>query len=80
MAYLQFMNSAPSSASSANDMTALMILEIVNTSPLLGGDVLDMPHTCRQSIKTTSLSKIFRTRGSTFPRVILRTQSVNSNH
>ena len=37
---LQFMNSAPNSASTGDDMTALMILEIVNTAPLLGGNVV----------------------------------------
>ena len=34
---LRLMNIAPSSASAADDMTALIILEIVNTAPLLGG-------------------------------------------
>ena len=37
---LQFMNSDPSSASADDDITALMILEIVNTSPLLGGNAV----------------------------------------
>ena len=40
MSSLQFMNSAPSSASAADDMTDLTILEIVNTAPLLGGKVV----------------------------------------
>ena len=35
---LQLINSAPSSASDADDMTSLMVLEIVNTAPLLGGN------------------------------------------
>ena len=35
MASLQLMNSAPSSASAADDMISLMILEIVKTAPLL---------------------------------------------
>ena len=37
---LQFMNSAPISASAADYMTALMILAIVNTAPLLGGNIV----------------------------------------
>ena len=37
MASLQLMNSAPSLASAADDMTALIILATVNTDPLLGG-------------------------------------------
>ena len=40
MASLQLMNSAPSSASAADDMTSLMILEIVKTAPLLGGNAV----------------------------------------
>ena len=40
MAYLQFMNIAPSSTSAADDTNALMILEIVNTAPLLGGNAV----------------------------------------
>ena len=40
MAPLKLIRSALSSASSAYDMTALMILEIVNTSPLLGGNAM----------------------------------------
>ena len=40
MVYLQLMNSAPSSASAADDMTALMILAIANTYPLLGGNAV----------------------------------------
>ena len=35
IASFQFKNSAPSSASDDDDMMALMILEIVNTEPLL---------------------------------------------
>ena len=35
---LKLMKSAPSSASAADDMTTLMILAIVNTDPLLGGN------------------------------------------
>ena len=38
MAYLQFMNSAPSSASAADEMAVLIILATVNTDPLLGGN------------------------------------------
>ena len=38
MYYFQLMKSAPSSASAADDMTALMILAIVNTATLLGGN------------------------------------------
>ena len=37
MASLQFMNSAPSSASAVDYTTDLMILKTVNTAPLLGG-------------------------------------------
>ena len=40
MASLQLMKSAPSSASNADEITALMILAIVNTAPLLGGNTL----------------------------------------
>ena len=40
MASLQFMNSAPSSSSAANDMTALTILEIMNTALLLGWNLV----------------------------------------
>ena len=40
MASLQFMNSAPSSASAVDYTTALMILKTVNTAPLLGGNVV----------------------------------------
>ena len=38
--YLQLVKSAPSSASDADDMNALMILEIFNTAPLLGGNAV----------------------------------------
>ena len=38
MASLQLMNSAPSSASAAYDMTALIILTTVNTALLLSGN------------------------------------------
>ena len=41
--------------------------------------LLDMLHTCHESIKTTSLSKVFRTCGSTLPHAILRAHSVRSN-
>ena len=34
------MKSAPNSASADDDMTALMILDIVNTDPLLGGNAV----------------------------------------
>ena len=37
MASLQLMNSSPSSASAADDMTSLTILDIVNTATLLVG-------------------------------------------
>ena len=37
MASLQLINSAPSSESVVDDMTALMVLDIVNTAPFLGG-------------------------------------------
>ena len=40
MASLQLMKSSPSSVSDADDMTALMILAIVNTAPLLGGNAV----------------------------------------
>ena len=40
MASLQLMKSAPSSASAADDMTALMIFAIVNTAPLLVGNTV----------------------------------------
>ena len=40
MASLQLMNSATSSASVADDMNALMILTIDNTSTLLGGNTV----------------------------------------
>ena len=36
----QFMKSAQSSASATDDMTALMILDIVVTAPLFGGSVV----------------------------------------
>ena len=39
MASLQFMNSAPISDSTAYDIKALIILEIVNTAQLLGENV-----------------------------------------
>ena len=71
----------------AADTTTILVPESENEADVesnrdSGGEeeLLDMPHTCLQSIKTTSLSKIFRTRGSTFPRAILRTHSVRSNH
>ena len=35
---LKLMNSAPSLASAADDMTALIILTIFNTAPLFGGN------------------------------------------
>ena len=38
MASLQLMHSAPSSASAADDMTALKVLDIGNTDLLLGGN------------------------------------------
>ncbi len=34
-----FKNNAPSSASTANDITAFIIIVVVNVAPLLGGDV-----------------------------------------
>ena len=40
MASLKLMNSAPSSASNADGMTALMILAIVKNFPLLGGNAM----------------------------------------
>ena len=40
MNYLQLMKNSPSSDCAADDMTALMILDIVNTAPLLGGNTL----------------------------------------
>ena len=40
MAYLQLMKIAPSSSFDADDMTALMILGIVNTAPLFGGNAV----------------------------------------
>ena len=40
MASLQLMKSAPSSASAADDMTALMILAIFSTDTLLGGNAV----------------------------------------
>ena len=40
MAYLQFFTIAPSSASAAGDITALMILDIVNTATLLEGNAV----------------------------------------
>ena len=40
MSFLQFMKSAFSSASAADDMTALIILAKVNTSPFLGGNAV----------------------------------------
>ena len=40
MSSLQVIKSAPSQASTADNMTALMILAIVNTAPLLGGNTL----------------------------------------
>ena len=40
MASLQLMKSAPSSASAADDITALMILDIVNTATLLEGNAV----------------------------------------
>ena len=38
MDYLQLINSVPSSTSTAYDMTSLMILDIFNTTTLLGGN------------------------------------------
>ena len=40
MASLQLIKSAPSSDSASDDMTSLMILEIVNTYLLLGGNAV----------------------------------------
>ena len=40
MDYLHSMKNTTSSASAADDMTDLMVLEIVNTAPLLGGNVV----------------------------------------
>ena len=40
MDYLQLMKSAPSSASTSDNMNALLILYIVNTAPLLGGNAV----------------------------------------
>ena len=40
MASLLLEKSAPSFASDADDMTGLMILDIVNTAPLLGGNAV----------------------------------------
>ena len=40
IASLQLMKSAPSSASAADDITALMILGIINTATLLGGNAV----------------------------------------
>ena len=40
MDYLQLTKGAPGSASADDDMTALMILAIVNTDPLLGGNAV----------------------------------------
>ena len=40
MASLYFINSAPSSASDADDMTALMLLAIMNTALLLCGNAV----------------------------------------
>ena len=40
MASLPLMKSAPSSSSGAYDMTTLMILALVNTAPLLGGNAV----------------------------------------
>ena len=37
---LLLMKSAPSSASAADEMTALIFLDIVNTAPLLGGNYM----------------------------------------
>ena len=37
---LKLMKSSHSSASAADDMTALMVLAIVNTAPLLGGNAV----------------------------------------
>ena len=40
MDYLQLIKSDPSSTSSDDDMTTLMILAMVNTAPLLGGNAV----------------------------------------
>ena len=40
MASLQLTKFSPSSASAADDMTALMILAILNTAPFLGGNAV----------------------------------------
>ena len=40
MDYLKLMKSAPSSASSTDDMTALITLYIVNTAPFLGDNTV----------------------------------------
>ena len=40
MASFQLMKISPSSASAADDMTALMILSIVNNAPFLGGNAV----------------------------------------
>lgn len=38
MAAFAFKNTAPNSASAADDMTAFIIVDIVKTAPLLGGN------------------------------------------
>ena len=61
MAYFQLTKSAPSSASVADDMTALIILSIVNTAPLLGGNamVFDMKK-CPPALNLDCVSKRYR--------------------
>ena len=39
-AYFAFGNNAPNSASAADDMTALIIVDIVNIAPLFGAKLL----------------------------------------
>ena len=56
MASLQLMNSAPSSASAADDMNALIIFAIVNNAPLLGGNSVFFIHKEMSSCSDSSFS------------------------
>ena len=57
MDYLQFMNISPSSASAYDYMTSLMILAIVNTAPLLGGNAVFLHEKCPPALLLNFVSE-----------------------
>ncbi len=52
-AVLELMNNAPSLASAADDITTLIICEILSTAPLLMG-MLSVPATCHEHVTASS--------------------------